>query len=896
MRFYRLLLRLCPGSIHRDFGAAMEEMFARRLADARNAGRWRLGIFWLREIAGLAGVAVSERFEQHGQRRRRARWKAGRMDRMTLEIRQAARRLLKSPAFTVPAMLTLALAIGANAAIFAVVHRVLLNPLPYGDSDRLVSLEFAIPSRNVPAIYFVTSRIYYQLMDRARSIDGIALYMGANELTLTGEGIPERIRVSRTTPSLALVLRVTPALGRWFTEAEGMPGASPVVVLSHGLWVRRYGQDPGVVGRTVTLDGVPTTVVGVMPASYAFPDPRIDVWVPVPMSRATASNAFNFAEVARLRDGATLADARSELTRLTAELEPEFPNNGYKALVSTAKPLLDATVGSVSTTLWILLASVGLVLLIACANVANLFLVRSEVRQREIAVRRALGAGGRAIARYFLTESLLLSIAGGAIGLSLAWGATRLLIAFGPDSLPRLEDVRLDGVVLVFTSAMSLLTAVAFGSIPFLRFAPLAASLHDSTRSHTASRSRHRTRHLLMGGQIALALVLLVASGLMLRSFHELRAVDPGFDGSSALTFRIGFPRSDYPNRKSVVAAHHAILDRLSTLPGVTAVSASTCLPLSEAQLCQAGPLFIDGRPLPTGTLIPIVAIRAVAGGYFEAMGMRPVRGRTLDRRDVEQEEPVVIVNEAVVKTTFPNQDPIGQRVRLGNPSLTPGAPDWFTIVGVVSNTPTFGLAEVNPFPQLFFPMFASRPMNMAPRLDAMSYVVRTALAPEALMPPLRNAIGQQDANLAIAQVRTLQDVLDRASAQLGFTMVLLVIAAAVGMILGLIGIYGAMSYIVTQRTGEIGVRLALGETPSHVEGAIVRQGAIVMLAGIIAGLGAAFAGARLIESLLFGVSPREPRIFLATALLLLGVGLFACWLPARRAARLDPLEALRSE
>jgi predicted permease len=894
MRFYRLLLRLCPGAIHRDFGAAMEEMFARRLADVGNAGRWRLGRFWLREIAGLAAVAVSERWAY--RRGHHARLKAGRMDRLGLEIRHAARRLARSPAFTVPAMLTLALATGAIVSIFAVVHRVVLNPLPYGDSDRLAALEFAMPSRNVSTIYYLPSRVYYQFLDRARTLSGVALYMGASELTLTGQGTPQRIRVSRTTPSLGSVLQVPPELGRWFTEAEGMPGASPVVVLSHGLWVRRYGRDPGVLGTHVTLDGVATTVVGVMPSSYAFPDPRIDVWIPVPMNRAMATDAYVFAVVARLRDGATITEVRSELTRLATELDLAYPANGYRVLVSTATPLLDATVGHISATLWILLASVSLVLLIACANVANLFLVRSEVRQREIAVRRALGAGGRAVARYFLTESMLLSLAGSAIGLTLAWGAMRLLVALGPESLPRLEEVRLDRVVLAFTFALSLLTAVAFGSIPCLRFTPLAASLQQSGRRHTAGGGRHRARHLLMGGQVALALVLLVSSALMLRSFQKLRGVDPGFDARPALTFRLGFPRSDYPNPAKVVAAHRSILDRLSALPGVTEVSASTCLPLSEGQLCQGGPLFIEGRPLGPGAIAPFVATRAVAGGYFEAMGMRVLRGRGIDRRDVEQEESVAIVNEALARTSFPNQDPIGQRVRLGNPALSPAAPEWLTIAGVVANTPTFGLAEANPFPQLFMPMFASRQVNMAPRFEAMSYVIRTEATADLLTPSVRGAIGRLDGNLALAQVRTLQDILDRSSAQMAFTMVLLVIAASIALVLGLIGIYGAMSYIVKQRTGEIGVRLALGEAPSHVEGAIVRQGGLVMLAGIIAGLGAAFAGARLIESLLYGVSPHEPRIFLAASLLLLGVGLLACWLPARRAARLDPLEALRTE
>jgi len=819
------------------------------------------------------------------------------LERLWQETRHAARRLLRSPAFALATVLTLALAVGANAAIFAVVYRVVLNPLPYGASDRLVALEFSIPIRNIPSVYFVPSRLYFQYLDRARTLSGLAMYMGANDVTLTGQGAPERIRVSRTTSSLASVLRVTPAQGRWFTDAEAAPGASQVAVLSHGFWVRRFGQDPGVIGRPISLDGVPTVVVGVMPSSYAFPDPRIDAWVPAPFAtRTTATDAYMFAVVGRLRDGATIAEARSELTRLAVDLEPLYPTNGYRALASTATRLLDATVGSIAVTLWILLVAVGLVLLVACANVANLFLVRSEAKQREIAVRRALGAGNRAIVQYFLTESALLCATGGAIGLALAWAALRVLVAFGPPNLPRLNEVALDRLILAFTFGLSLVTALALGSIPLLRFTPVIQSLHESGRGSAASQGRHHARHLLMGVQVALALVLLVASGLMLRSFQKLRAVDPGFDATSTLTFRIGLPRTDYPDRGRMAVAHRAVVDRLSALPGVSAVSASTCLPLSEGQLCQGGPLFIEGHPFPPGAIPPFVAMRAIDGGYFDTMRTRVLRGRGIDRSDVDREEPIVVVNQALVNIAFPGQDPIGQRVRFGNPSLSRGSPEWLTIGGVVVNTPIFGLAEPNPFPQLYMPMFASRNVNMAPRLDAMSFVVRTTLTPEALAEPARRAIGEVDSNLALGQVRTLQDILDRAAAQMAFTMVLLAIAAGVSLTLGVVGIYGAMSYIVTQRTGEIGVRLALGAEPGNVARMIVWQGGIVALAGITVGLATAFAGGRLIESLLYGVSPRDPGVFAGTTALLLGVVLLACWLPARRAARLSPLEALRAD
>jgi len=817
-------------------------------------------------------------------------------ERLARELRHAARRLVRSPAFTLATVSTLALAIGANVAIFAVVHRVVLNPLPYGDSGRLVALDHGFPSRNIRSGIGAPSQIFYQYHDRARSLEGLATYR-ADERTLTDQDNPERVQVSRTTPSLARVLSVSPAQGRWFTEDEGVPGASPVGVLSHGLWVRRYSQDPGVIGRLVTLDGVQTAVVGVMPASFAFPDSRVDIWIPDPMSRAVAASTagvYDFSGVARLRQGATIEDARTELTRLAADLAPANPGQGYDQLVSTATTLIDATVGPVSQTLWILLASIGLVLLVAGANVANLFMVRAEAKQREVAVRRALGAGVGGIAGYFLAESAWLASIGGALGFVLAAGAVRLLLAFGPTNLPRLQEIRLDGVALAYTVVLSLLVGAAVGLLPLTRLGPLGVSLHESGRGNTASRSRHRIRHLLMGGQVALALVLLVSSGLMLRSFQNLRAVNPGFDATSALTFRVGLPRSDYPDRERMVIAYRAILDRLSALPGVKAASASTCLPLAE-QGCLAGPLFVEGRSLPQGANPPFFRFAAVAGGYFEAMGTRLIRGRGITRSDVERQEPVVVLNEALVNIAFPNEDPIGRRVRMGNPAVSK-TPGWLTVAGVVANMSFRALAEATPVPMMYMPMFASRAAGIVPPLDAMSYVVRTSVAPQGLTAPARRAIRDVDAHLALAQVRTLQETLDRASAQMAFTMVLLVIAASVALVLGIIGIYGVMSYIVSQRTGEIGVRLALGAKRGSVEVMIVRQGGVVALVGIVVGLGTALATSRLIGSLLYGISPRDPGVFAATAATLLAVALLACWLPARRAARLSPLDALRTD
>jgi putative ABC transport system permease protein len=815
------------------------------------------------------------------------------------DVRYALRSLLRVPGFTLAACTTLALAIGASTAIFTVTYRVLLNPLPYPDSARILVLDFGSPAGNLPSGFrYISSQQYFQYLDGARTLSSFAVYE-MDDLTLSGRGAPERIRVSRVTPALASVLGVSPVVGRWFAEDEGVAGAPPVAILSYGLWISRYGGDSAILGQSVDLDGVPAEVVGVMPRSYAFPEPATDVWVPLALTRATASPGYAFMGIARLRAGATIAAARAELTRLTNDLEAASPGNGYRNFVSTAVTLIEGTVGRVSTMLWMLLASVGLLWLVACANVANLFLVRAEARQREVAMRRALGAGRGGIARLFLAESALLSIVGGAAGLGLAATATRLLVTFGPASLPRLEDVRLDAVSLLFTGALTAVTGLALGTLPLLRAVWIAPSLQGGGRTNTGSRKSHHTRHALMASQVALALVLLVASGLLMRSFLRLLAVDPGFDPRSTLTLQVGLPPAQYPDRERVVAFHHAVLDRIATLPGVTAVSASTCLPLSVRGFCFGNTLAVEGRPRQPGRIPIAVGQRAVAGGYFEAMGMRLLRGRGLDRGDTDRHEPVVVVDEAMVAAYFPGEDPIGRRIAFGYQSSNG---PWRTIVGVVENSVTIGLAELSPIAKLYLPMSTSGgpdlPVSglLGPDISVMSYVVRSSTPPLGLVPAVRGAIDQIDATVAMARVETLQDAIDRAAEQAAFTTVLLGVAATVALLLGLVGIYGVVSYIVGQRTGEIGVRLALGAEPGNVAAMIVRQGGIVALAGVLAGLAAALAGSRLIASLLYDVSPRDPAVFAATAVTLFGVATLACWLPARRAARVSPVEALRAD
>jgi putative ABC transport system permease protein len=882
----------------------MEEMFARRIAEAALSGPWRGSYVYCRELTGLLVLAISERFGATARmRRRRTRAlsgpKAGIMDVLAQEIRQAARRLVRTPLFTATAALTLALAIGANASLFTVVHRVVLNPLPYPESDRLISLDYGVPSRNIASgITSMAWQLYFQLVDQARTLEGVAVYSSI-PMTLTGRGEPQQIVVTQATPSLARVLRISPAIGRWFTEAEGVTGAASVAVLSHGLWMRRFGGDRGIVGRSITLDGEPATIIGVMPAAFSFPDTRSELWTAAQSTRATASFLFNLTGIARLREGATVETARTEITALIQDLSRRVPNQS--GMASAAVPLQQAIVGRIANTLWILLASAGLVLLVACANVANLFLVRSETRQREVAVRRALGAGRRNIARYFFSESVLLAVVGGAVGVALAWIGVQLLVVFGPVTLPRLNEVRIDGVVLVFSLALSLISAAAFGIIPLLRLAPVTTTLQEHGRGQTATRGSHRARQLLMGAQVALALILLIASGLMVRSFQKLRAIDPGFDPASTLTFTIGLPQAKYPSRQVATDAHLRILDRLSAIPGVTGASAATCLPLTG--FCWGNGLIVEGELFDPKRVMGFAAFRAVAGGYTDIMRTPLLRGRSLTRADVDRREPNIVVNKVIADAYFPGQDPIGRRVRSSFPpnSKLP-TPPWWTIVGVVANTPTMSLGETAPIGLVFQPMSIAggpdipREALMGPDVTGMAYVVRSSVPSSSLVPAVRRAIDEVDPNLAIAQVRMLQDIVDRASDQMSFTMILLAIAATVALLLGAIGIYGVISYIVVQRTGEIGVRLAMGAEPRTVARMILRQGGLVTMLGIVAGLIAALAGSQLIRTLLYGVSPRDPIVFSLTTVALLVVALLACWLPARRASRLSPLQALRTE
>ena len=829
-------------------------------------------------------------------------------DAVRADVRLAWRRLTTNPSFSLACVLTLALAVGANVAIFALVKRVVVNPLPYPASDRVITLDHRSALEDFRSGEGMTPGLFMYYQERARSLGALSIYR-TQDLTLTGVGEPERIRTTRATVGLLDVLRVPPAQGRWFIADEGRPGGPQVAVISDRLRQARFDRAATVVGRTIALNGVPTEIVGVMPASYAFPDAAVDVWLPQQISAATPFGTFSHAGVARLRDGATLEEARRELTALIGGLPQAYPGlpivetitNRFK-LVSAAVTLKEATVGRVDRVLWILLGAVGVVLIIACANLMNLFLVRGESQQREVAIRLALGASRGALFRFFLIESGLLALTGTSGALLLGWWALRLLPVYAPPTLPRMTEVGVDAMTAMVAVALAVSIAVLFAAVQMWSRGPLVSKLVDEGRGNTAGRHTHRLRQTLMSAQIALAFVLLVTSVLLVRSYQHLRAVDPGFDPISAITFRVALPPADYQSREAAVVAHRRILEGLAVLPGVEAASAASCLPLADEGYCFGNMLQVRGRVSDSTVPPPPVVFRAVAPDLTQALGLQLKQGRSIEAGDLDRQEPVVVVNEALVRAYFRGEEVLGSYLAPAVGLVSDGraaAPTWWRIVGVVSNTPVLALAEPEPLPMLYMPMTIAGgpglPPLAGPNVATMSYVLRTAGEPAAVLRGARAAVADVDKRLAVSQVRTLQETLDRAAAQTTFAMMLLLIAAGAALILGMVGVYGGMSYIVAQRTREIGVYMALGADPQRVVTMILRQGQLIAALGVGVGIVAAIVAGRLVEAMLYDVSPRDPLVFAATAAGLLGIALLACWLPGRRAARVDPIDALRA-
>ncbi len=812
------------------------------------------------------------------------------------ELRLAARALLRRPGFTAVAVLTLALGIGANVGIFAVVDAVLLRPLKYPDSERIVVVDHHAPGLDLPDLTNSegTIRFYRQEASFFSSLAGYEM----SSVNLTDQDQPARMRAIQVTPSIFHVLETQPALGRPFNASDAAEGAAPVAILTHATWVGRFGRDPNVVGKTVRLDGVATQIVGVMPKGFSFPDASVALLRPLYIDPHGSFGTFGIRGVARLAPGVTLADARRRITDIQSRM-PEFfgdkdmtPAFMKKAGWSvTLKPLREQMVGDVASALWVVLGTVGFVLLIACANVANLFLVRAESRQKEVAIRAAMGAGRKRIATLFLSESLVLGIAGGVVGIALAWGGVKLLVALGPQSLPRLQEINVGAPVLAFGAALSVLAGLAFGAIPLTRILGrgVGGALRDGNRGSTAGRERHRTRNILVTGQLALALVLLVGSGLMVRTFQRLRSVDPGFDPADVLTvgMSLGGARTVRSHLPEAARFYQSVAEQVAALPGVEHVGVTTALPLGSGSW-NGGSFEIEGKPTADDALPPVAMYKAVGPGYFEAMGMTLLRGRTEKASDVEDGVPVVWVNETFARTLLGGHA-LGRYIRWQR-----GADStWAEVVGVVKDVREFGLTEPVRA-DAYLPLLTGK--WGFPDLALGYLVVKVDRNPTKLVGAIRAIVHKANPDVPITATSTMSEVVSRSMQRTSFTLVLLGIATLVALFLGAIGLFGVVSYVVSERTREIGIRMALGAHANDIRRLVLRQGGAVGLAGVAIGLVGALGLTRLMGSLLFDVSATDPLSFVLAPMVLLAVVALATWLPARRASSVDPVEALRAE
>jgi predicted permease len=797
---------------------------------------------------------------------------------MRQDVRYALRVLIRSPVFAIAAILTLALGIGANAGVFAVAFGVLWEQLPYRASDRLLLAWEDNTAEQQPRYDFSPAN-YRDMRERARTLAGLAAFDTYVNPNITGPGEPERATTVRVMGDFFGVLGVDAARGRVIQPTDEIDGATPVVVLLHGLWQRRFGGDPAIVGRTIELNGQSIEIVGVMPPEFEVPGaPDVELITPLRMTPDdwALRNVHFLTLVGRLRDDATVTQAQAELNGIAADLERAYPESNRGTRV-TALSLREALVGDVRTMLFIVLGAVGLVLLAACANVANLLLARAAGRERELGVRAALGAGRGRIVRQLLTESGVLALLGTAAGVALAAVLVRGVRTLGPAILPRLGAVTLNGYVVVFALGCSLLTALLVGALPALCSMGMRLSaLHTGTRG-SSSRAQQRVRRAIVTGQIALSLVLLTGATLLGRSFQSLLAIDPGFAPDSVLTFTTLKRGEAVP----VIRFYDDLLAHVRALPGVVHAGAINRLPLAEK-----GPtswLRIENHVWQTPTP-PEVGYRPVTPGYFEAMGIPLLRGRRFEPADRGNRALPVLINAIAAERFFAGRDPVGVRIRLGpNPQA-----QWRTIIGVVGDTRNIALTEAVQ-PEVY-------PLQAQSANGTMMIAVRTRRAPVDVLPAVRAHVTSLDPQVPIEDVRTMRDLVAQSVARPRFTLLLLAVFAGLGLVLAVVGTYGVLAHLVAQRTKEIGIRVALGARRGDVLRLVITEGAVLAAAGIVMGTALALLATRVLRNLLYGVSPTDPLTFGAAALVLALLTMLACWIPARAALRLDPNEALRTE
>jgi predicted permease len=817
------------------------------------------------------------------------------------QLRYVLRKLRQSPLFTGVALLTLALAIGANAAVFSVVNGVLLKPLPFEDPDRLVGIWHTAPGLGFEQVN-QSPALHFTYLEEGRVFESVGMWDNDSD-SVTGLDEPEEVASMYVTETTLPMLGITPHLGRLFLPEDDQPEAPRTVILSYGYWQSRFGGGDDVIGQTLRINGNSHEIIGVLEADTQFLDYDPQFYLPFRFDRDELFiGNFSYQAVGRLRDGVTLEEANADVARMIPIATEKFPQGITLQMMREAgfgprlHPLKDDAVGTVGSTLWILLGTVGLVLLIACANVANLFLVRAEERQQEVAVRSALGASRAQVARGFLLETVTLGLLGGLLGLALAWGGLRLLLATAPAGLPRLDEIGIDLTVLGFTFLISVISGLAFGLFPVLRIGQdFVSSLKEGGRGGGSGRERNRARKALVVAQVAMALVLAIGSGLMLRSFQALRDVEPGVqDPGTVLSVRVTIPGAEIDDPGEVALAFEMIQQSLAAIGGVESVGASSSVAMDGWDSNDA--LEVEDFPTAEGSLPPIRRFKWVTPGYFDTVGNPVIAGRGITWADIHDRTPVLVVTENLAREYW--DDPgaaLGKRMRLPQIEGLSETSPWREIVGVVGDVHDDGVNQ-DPPTIVYWPMaladFWGEELFTYP---SMVYTLRTArIADPALQDEVRTAVWDVNPNLPLANVRTLEEVLRRSMARTSFTLVMLGIAAGAALLLGAVGIYGVTSYVVTQRNREIGIRMALGALQGDVRSMVLREGMILAGAGLLIGLAVAAGVTRVMSALLFGVSAIDPVTYVSVALALGLVAMLANYLPALRATRVDPVEALR--
>jgi predicted permease len=819
------------------------------------------------------------------------------------DVRYGLRTLCKSPRFTAVAVLTLALGIGATTAIFSILDGVVLKPLSYPHPEQLVSVEVT-PLALDPSLRGMAPEDYFVFRDQSRTFQDLGIYAETDtdrDVNVTGFAEPERVHALDVTHGVLSVLGIPPMFGRIFFPSDDSPGAPPTAILTYGYWQRKFSADPTAVGKTIIVDGIARQIIGVLPRYFRFLDVQdLALIMPLQLDRnKTYLGNFSYFGIARLNAGSTLAEASADVARMLPITLDTFPPPPGLSLDLLKKarlapnllPLKQDVVGNVDLLLWILMGSIGMVLLIACANVANLLLVRTEGRQHELALRAALGASRRRIAAQLLCESAIIGLLGSIFGLALACAALRFLVALAPSGLPRISDIGVNLPVLQFTLGITLFTSLLFGLIPVLKHAGVRAGVPEGGRTLGLNRERHRARNLLVTLQVALALVLLICSGLMIRTFRVLLHINPGFVRPAELqTFRISIPDSDVPDDANVPRMEQQIQDKLAAIPGVSSVGFSSAVPMDGDNVLDN--VFAADRNYAQGALPPLRHLLFVSPGYLRTLGIPLVAGRDLSWADTYNRVPVALISENLAREYWGTPaEALGKRIRVA------AVDDWREVIGVAGDVRDDGMdkpARTDVYWPTLLAKFQSRPLRAKRHV---TFVVRSPIAGSAnFMNQIRQAVWSVDANLPLASVYTLNYFYTRSMARTSFTLVILGIAGAMALLLGTVGLYGVIAYSVSQRTREIGVRMALGAQRRDVMSLVLGEGMFVILIGLAIGLAGSLALTRFLSSLLVGVTATDPLTFAGVAVLLAIVALAACYIPARRAMRVDPMLALRYE